>query len=58
MKDLELNECLEILKANRRISKERRFVLDDDVLDMCISMVQKEINWRNSDTYKRGIRHI
>jgi len=55
-KDLELNECLEILKANRRISKERRFVLDDDVLDMCISMVQKEINWRNSDTYKRGMQ--
>lgn len=56
MKDLELNECLEILKANRRISKERRFVLDDDVLDMCISMVQKEINWRNSDTYRRGMQ--
>ena len=56
MKDLELNECLEILKANRKISKERRFVLDDDVLDMCISTVQKEINWRNSDTYRRGMQ--
>ena len=56
MNDLTLKECLDILEANRKLSKERRFVLDDDVLDKCISLVRSRISWENSDTYKRGMQ--
>ena len=56
MNDLTLKECLDILEANRKLSKERRFALDDDVLDMCISLVNSRISWENSDTYKRGMQ--
>ncbi len=49
-----LDECLEILKAQRHIKKERRFPLDDDVLDVLISTIQSEVNWENSDAYRRG----
>lgn len=56
MNDLTLKECLDILEANRKLSKERRFVLDNDVLDMCISLVNSRISWENSDTYKRGMQ--
>lgn len=52
--ELTLEECLTILKANRAISENRRFALQDDVLDMCISYIQHEIAYRNSDAYKRA----
>lgn len=56
MNDLTLKECLDILEANRKLSKERRFPLDDDVLDKCISLVRNRISWENSDTYRRGMQ--
>ncbi len=54
MDKITLDECLEILKAQRNIKKERRFPLDDDVLDKCISLIQNQISWENSDAYRRG----
>ena len=54
MDKITLDECLQILKAQRNIKKERRFPLDDDVLDTCISLIQNEMRWKNSDTYKRS----
>ena len=54
MDKITLEECLQILEAQINIKKERRFPLDDDVLDTCISLIQNQINWENSDAYRRG----
>ena len=54
MDDLTLEECLTELKANRMVHLSRRGPLQDDVLDMCISLVSSRISYYNSEEYRRA----
>lgn len=47
-------DALRILESNKMLPKHARFALSDEVLDICIRNLKKEIAEKKSLSYKRA----